>query len=110
MHRDYKLDNIGVVRKSPEVEVVLLDFGHAIRAKTIDDHMKGTVRYLAPEVLALKNGRSRQPYTCAVDVWALGLVMMELDMQRQVRDERMAEQWATELQQRPRGPRWTRLQ
>ncbi|KAK0302212.1 hypothetical protein LTR82_017953 [Friedmanniomyces endolithicus] len=110
MHRDYKLDNVGVVRVSPKVEVVLLDFGHAIRARESEDHMKGTVRYLAPEVLALKKERSRKSYNCAVDVWALGVMMMELDMQRQVEDENIAQQWASELQQRPRSSGYTRVQ
>lgn len=102
MHRDYKLENIAVVRTSPEIHVVLIDFGHAIRAEQSRDHMKGTVRYLAPEVLALKHGRSSEPYSSSVDVWALGVVATELDLQRRVRSEDDALQRAEELRRRKR--------
>jgi len=110
MHRDYKLENVAVVRTTPEVHVVLIDFGHAVEAVQSNDHMKGTVRYLAPEVLALKHDRSCSPYNCLVDVWALGVVVMELDLQRRVRSEDDAQQWAKELQQRKKDSESTPLQ
>ena len=110
MHRDFKPDNVGVVRDLPEVELVLLDFGHAAKASESIDHMKGTVRYLAPEVLALKKGLSNEPYDHAIDVWGLGIMMMELNMQRHVQNETMALHWAKELQQRPWDPETTEVE
>ncbi|KAJ9653971.1 hypothetical protein H2201_009068, partial [Coniosporium apollinis] len=55
MHRDVKPGNIGFIPSKPP-HAVLLDFGAAICAVTSLDHMRGTIRYLAPEVMALKNG------------------------------------------------------
>lgn len=77
MHRDIKLDNIGLVGVQPP-QAVLLDFGHAARAKTSTNHMRGTVRYLAPEVLALKEKAGCSPYTNQVDTWALGVCLFEV--------------------------------
>ncbi len=77
MHRDIKLDNIGLVAVQPP-QAVLLDFGHATRAKSSTNHMRGTVRYLAPEVLALKEDAGSAPYTNQVDTWALGVCLYEV--------------------------------
>ena len=109
MHRDYKLENVAVVRTSPDVNIVLIDFGHAVKSTEETDHMKGTVRYLAPEVLALKNDRNSRPYNCSVDVWALGIIMLELSMRRRVQSENMAQQWAKELTQRTQDLQTTPL-
>ncbi|KAK4990628.1 hypothetical protein LTR66_006752 [Elasticomyces elasticus] len=77
MHRDIKLDNIGLASVQPP-RVVLLDFGHATRAETSTNHMRGTVRYLAPEVLALKEHPGAPAYTNLVDTWALGICLFEM--------------------------------
>jgi serine/threonine protein kinase len=90
---------------SPNVNVVLRDFGHAVEAIESEDHIKGTVRYLAPEILALKRGRTSKPYNCLIDVWALGIITLELDIRRQVQSENMAQEWAEELQQRAQEPK-----
>ncbi|KAK5201811.1 hypothetical protein LTR16_001375 [Cryomyces antarcticus] len=83
MHRDIKLDNIGLVNNNNSgqpLRVVLLDFGHATRNPTSTNHMKGTIRYLAPEVIALKRtvASHTNPYTNKVDTWALGICIYEL--------------------------------
>ncbi|KAL2353250.1 kinase-like domain-containing protein, partial [Cryomyces antarcticus] len=83
MHRDIKLDNIGLVddnNSGQPPRVVLLDFGHATRNPTSTNHMKGTIRYLAPEVIALKRTAASHtnPYTNKVDTWALGICIYEL--------------------------------
>lgn len=77
MHRDLKLTNIGIFNADPP-RAVLLDFGHASSAPTSTDHLKGTLPYLAPEIMALKNKTSKTPFNRSIDVWALGLCLFEL--------------------------------
>ncbi|KAK5009815.1 hypothetical protein LTR28_013255 [Elasticomyces elasticus] len=86
-HRDIKLSNIGLVNKNnggQPSHIVLLDFGHAIRNPTSMNHMKGTIRYLAPEVMALKLNAELhpKPYTNKVDTWPLGICIYELFHER----------------------------
>lgn len=77
MHRDIKLDNIGIVESKPP-RAVILDFGHATPNQESSNHMRGTVRYLAPEVIALKKDSKSPPYDKGADVWALGICVFEL--------------------------------
>ena len=83
MHRDIKPNNLGVVGLTPP-RGVIFDLDSATRDEASMDHLKGTLSYLAPEVVALKewerdkrNAKARaqppQPYGRKVDVWALGL-------------------------------------
>jgi serine/threonine protein kinase len=78
MHRDIRPENI-LVSPSP-LQAVIIDFGCATFDKTSSDHMKGTMRYLAPEVIALKRGTAVNgcAYNMPVDVWSLGLAGHEL--------------------------------
>ena len=101
MHRDIKPDNTGVAGLEEPFRFYLLDLGHALAATESDDHFKGTIRYLAPEVLNLKrqtNGSSSR-YGNKVDVWALGLVGAELTRALTIRDDTHAMQLAHELSQ-----------
>jgi p21-activated kinase 1 len=68
MHRDVKSDNVMV---SKEGVVKLTDFGSAVESAT-GSGMVGTLWWLAPEVLC---GR---PYDNRVDVWALGITVIEM--------------------------------
>jgi serine/threonine protein kinase len=77
MHRDLKPQNMGLRTLNPP-EAVIFDFGHASFEPTSMDHYKGTIWYLAPEMLNLKYRRSTAPYDQAVDVWAMGLSLFEL--------------------------------
>jgi serine/threonine protein kinase len=52
MHRDIKPENI--LASAAPIRGVIIDFGCATWEKTSKDHMKGTIRYLAPEIIALK--------------------------------------------------------
>lgn len=76
MHRDIKPENLGVVSLRP-LKGVIMDMDDATQIDFSNDHGKGTICYLAPEIIDLKllSGRipSPQPYGKAVDVWALGL-------------------------------------
>jgi len=77
MHRDIKPGNLAVVSRKP-LSAILLDFGAATLDQQSSDHMAGTIPYLAPEVIALKEGASRKPYDKMVDIWGLGLSCFEL--------------------------------
>lgn len=86
IHRDLKLSNILVAQLNP-LRVVVTDFGHATTATNSQDHMKGTVSYLPPEILELKE-RSKDPkvsstnltlyWSCKSEVYSYGLVGREL--------------------------------
>lgn len=54
MHRDVKPVNIAVVQRQPP-QAVLIDFGCATTQAASRDHMKGTIPWLALEILALKD-------------------------------------------------------
>ena len=77
MRRDIKLENMGVESLKP-LEVFIFDFGCATSEKTSPDHGKGTIRYLATEVMKLKQGEAKEPYDKAIDVWSMGLCALEL--------------------------------
>jgi len=89
MHRDIKPDNIGVAGLREPFVFYLLDLGHATEAQSRDDHCKGTIRYLAPEVLDLKYRRTTlvPNYGLKVDVWSLGLTGGELICKETIRSE-----------------------
>jgi serine/threonine protein kinase len=78
MHRDIKPDNI-LASCSP-LRAVIIDFGCATWDKTSEDHMKGTIRYLAPEIIALKENTAARnsSYDMSADVWSMGLTAYEL--------------------------------
>lgn len=86
MHRDIKPDNIGVVILDPP-KVVLIDLGSCEVKQSSADHKRGTIRYLAPEVMAIKTGVSTEVFCNKVDMWALGLTMLELLLQYRIIEE-----------------------
>ena len=71
MHRDIKPQNLAILSLQ-DPRGVILDLDAATTSPTSVDHMQGTVPYLAPEIITLKNGTGL-PYEKGVDVWALGL-------------------------------------
>ena len=82
IHRDIKPLNMGVVSLHP-VSALIIDFGHSTLEHSSTDHMKGTVPYLAPEILDLKCGLGfNTPYTNAVDVYSMGISCFQLLCQK----------------------------
>ncbi len=74
MHRDIKPLNLGVLSFNPP-RGVILDLDAATTEETSEDHMQGTVSYLAPEIIELKmasTSRSNK-YGRSIDVWGLGM-------------------------------------
>jgi len=74
MHRDIKPGNIILTSRNGQLNTRLIDFGTATGDKTSTNHNAGTIPYLAPEIIALKQGRSSMPYNKSVDIWAIGIV------------------------------------
>lgn len=81
MHRDINPSNLAVVSFG-NPKGIILDLDSATPSPTSTDHMKGTLQYLAPEIMDWKNwnnvGQQPAPYGKSVDVWALGLSMFAL--------------------------------
>jgi serine/threonine protein kinase len=77
MHRDIKLDN--VLASVQPLQAVIIDFGQATWDKTSSDHMKGTIRYLAPEIIAMKHmtAPANATYNQSADIWSMGLTIFE---------------------------------
>lgn len=63
-------------------DLILADFGLAIKASTGSTEFVGTISYLAPEIVACKNSARMsavqlnrlRPYGRGVDIWALGVL------------------------------------
>jgi serine/threonine protein kinase len=93
MHRDIKPDNI-LASPSP-VRAVIIDFGCATWDRTSTDHMKGTIRYLAPEIIALKENTAprNSTYDMSADVWSMGLTTFELLRGSRTRFQRMSKKF-----------------
>lgn len=70
-HRDLKPENLLYYHPGEKSKILITDFGLSAFRKTGSEFMKticGTPEYIAPEVI------SRHPYTCLVDMWAVGVV------------------------------------
>ncbi|KAL2829846.1 kinase-like domain-containing protein [Aspergillus pseudoustus] len=82
VHRDLKPDNILVASKGPRWWVKISDFGFSKRI-TEGSSLKSTVgtqNYFAPEILGLNTATIdsqaiESRYTCAVDMWSLGVTV-----------------------------------
>lgn len=87
MHRDIKLENLGVTAfQNPKG--IILDLDAATAENTSNEHWRGTLVYQPPEVKQLREwnrnriGAEPEPYNKSVDVWALGLGMFALNVRR----------------------------
>jgi serine/threonine protein kinase/ankyrin repeat protein len=81
IHRDVKAGNVLVQRESAHVK--LTDFGVAAvcRAAATRSSVIGTPSHMAPEMIDYSSG-TPSPYTAKVDVWALGITLIELAQMR----------------------------
>lgn len=69
-HRDLKPENLLYYHPGHDSKIMITDFGLSATIKG-DNMMRttcGTPEYIAPEILA------RKPYTCQVDMWAVGVI------------------------------------
>ncbi|XP_066290402.1 serine/threonine-protein kinase H1 homolog [Branchiostoma lanceolatum] len=71
-HRDLKPENLLYYHPGTDSKIMITDFGLAFARRAGDDLMMrttcGTPEYIAPEILC------RRPYSCAVDMWAIGVI------------------------------------
>ncbi|CAG8475505.1 606_t:CDS:2 [Diversispora eburnea] len=72
IHRDLKLSNI---LSNSDNEIKLADFGIASLTPTSTTSMVGTIPYMAPDVVRVASDR---PYDTKVDIWSLGVCILEL--------------------------------
>lgn len=69
--QDLKADNILVERQGT---CKISDFGIAKKGEEASTGMKGTVFWMAPEVV----GPGKTGYTAKVDIWSMGCVILEM--------------------------------
>ncbi|XP_060074238.1 serine/threonine-protein kinase H1 homolog [Ylistrum balloti] len=70
-HRDLKPENLLYYHPGHDSKIMITDFGLSATKKGPDNFMRttcGTPEYIAPEIIA------RKPYTCQVDMWAVGVI------------------------------------
>lgn len=71
MHRDINPNNLAVTSLDDPTGIII-DLDSATTHNTSTDHLQGTLAYLAPEIILLKEQHIGS-YDKSVDVWALGL-------------------------------------
>ncbi|GAB1311971.1 hypothetical protein MFIFM68171_02181 [Madurella fahalii] len=80
IHRDIKPANILVQHRTADhIHIKLTDFGHSKDGHELRTRC-GTELYLAPEIqvnTAIRHRAKRDPYTSAVDIWSLGVMVYE---------------------------------
>ncbi len=76
MHRDINPNNLAIT-SFDEPKGLIIDLDAATPHELSRDHMKGTLAYLAPEVIDLKDNKPSN-YDKSVDIWALGLSMFAI--------------------------------
>jgi len=73
-HCDIKPENLGLDAGGRHLKV--LDFGCAAKVDAVVEAPKGTMPFMAPEVLLSCAGRGYAP--ASADVWAMGVVLLEM--------------------------------
>lgn len=76
IHRDIKPDNMLV---TSDLRVVITDFGHSTTETASQDHFKGTLSYLPPEIYELKEIISTTGHwSAASDIFSFAVIAFEL--------------------------------
>jgi serine/threonine protein kinase len=76
LHRDIKPNNI-VYRSTNPVYAIIIDFGCSNPNSKSTCHDRGTMTYLAPEVMRIKDGETSEPFSTPSDVWSLGVTLID---------------------------------
>jgi len=99
-HRDLKPENIAVggIDNNPNIKV--LDFGHSTNAKKPRTDIAGTFPFMAPEVIVAGLGMPYSPMTA--DIWASGVVMLEMACGLRQMDRMLGWERSTPLEPRRR--------
>jgi len=76
-HRDIKPENILLVSKAVDSDVKLTDFGLSrfIGESRFMQTICGSPMYIAPELILCMEGKWKEGYDQAVDLWALGVLL-----------------------------------
>lgn len=83
MHRDINPNNLAVTSFN-DPKGLIIDLDSATTHKSSTDHMQGTLAYLAPEIVQLKEDKPGS-YDNKVDAWALGLSAYAMHIGHQIR-------------------------
>jgi serine/threonine protein kinase len=83
LHRGIKPQDIVYHSVSP-VYAIITDFGCSDPSPTSIRHNRGTVNYLAPEVMRLKDGDSNEPFSFPSDIRSLGVTLIDFLMSRHI--------------------------
>lgn len=81
MHRDINPNNLAVTSFN-DIKGLIIDLDSATNRQVSGDHCQGTMPYLAPEIISLKEQRSTVAYDKSVDIWALGLSLFSMHTAR----------------------------
>jgi serine/threonine protein kinase len=76
LHRDIKPNNIIYYSTDP-VHAIIVDFGCSVPDSKSNRHDRGTITYLAPEVVRIKEGKSSELFSFPSDVWSLGVTLVD---------------------------------
>lgn len=77
MHLDISPGNLAITSLE-DPKGIIIDLDAAVKSEFCSDHSKGTLAYMAPEIIRLRINRSNQPFEKSVDIWALGICMFDL--------------------------------
>ena len=94
LHRDIKPLNMTVVSINPgHIEARLIDFGWATKSLQSYKYRVGTEAYLAPEIWAGWEKRSRNGYDDRADIFAFGLSMYQFFCKKHCTWTRIDQDW-----------------
>ncbi|EGB04405.1 hypothetical protein AURANDRAFT_5975, partial [Aureococcus anophagefferens] len=78
LHLDIKPENILYSSQGDDAVLKITDFGMSRYDDRVTRRLRGTVGYVAPEIVAATLAKRPPLYTCACDAFALGVVLFVL--------------------------------